>query len=99
MQFDARSSAGDWQGSGDKVACSPLVSGAMHACNDKGGGLLSCGLIATSGIGSSADIVRCQFQAKAGISPGDFSVKVIDASNTSTKPVGADVVVTRVSAQ
>ena len=98
VQFDARGS-GDWQGSGDKVACSSLVSGSMHACNDKGGGVLSCGLINTSGIPGGADLVRCDFASKSPVSAGDFSVRVIDASNTATKPVSANVVVKRAAAR
>ena len=96
VQFDARPGSGQWQGSGDKVACKNLVPPAIHACNDKGG-VLSCGFIDTNGIATPSDIVTCMLESSKPISAADFSIKVIDASNTATKPVQASVVVTRVT--
>jgi hypothetical protein len=96
VQFDARPGSGQWQGSGAKVACKNLVPPAIHACNDKGG-TLSCGFMDTNGIATPADIVTCTLESSKPVSAADFSIKVIDASNTATKPVKADVVVTRVT--
>ena len=99
VQFDARPKGpGQWQGSGAKVACTNLVAPAIHACNDKGG-VLSCGFIDTNGISTPTDLVACAFESSTPVSAAEFTVKVVDASNTSTKRVRADVVVTRVTAR
>ena len=100
VQFDARPRAGgQWQGSGAKVACATLVGSSMTACNEKGGGLLSCGLINPNGFAVPADLVRCDFQSKTPVAPSDFSVKVVDSSDTAAKPVGAYVLVTSITAR
>jgi hypothetical protein len=100
VQFDARPRAGGaWQGSGAKVACTTLIGSAMTACNEKGGGLLSCGLINPNGFAVPTDLVRCEFQSKTPVAPSDFSVKVVDSSDTAAKPVGAYVLVTSVTAR
>ena len=100
IQFEARPrKSGRWQGRGAKVACANITGAAMHACNEKGNGVLSCGLIDTNGIPASSDLVRCVFESDAPVSPADFSIRVVDASNTAPKPVSADVVVTRVKAR
>jgi hypothetical protein len=100
VQFDVRPrAAGQWQGSGAKVACTSLIGSAMTACNEKSGGLLSCGLINPNGFAVPADIVRCVFQSKSPVAPSDFSVKVVDSSDTAAKPVGAYVLVTSVAAR
>jgi hypothetical protein len=100
IQFEARPRhSGRWQGRGAKVACANITGAAMHACNEKSNGVLTCGLIDTNGIPASSDLVRCVFESDTPVSASDFSVRVVDASNTATKPVHAEVLVTRVKAR
>jgi len=100
VQFDARPRAGgQWQGSGAKVACTTLLASAMTACNEKSGGVLSCGLINPNGFSTPTDLVRCEFRSGTPVAPSDFSVKVVDSSDTAAKPVGAYVLVTDVKAR
>jgi hypothetical protein len=99
VQFDASAKGGGhWQGDGAKVDCTNLVKSAMHACNEKGP-VLSCGLIDTKGFATPVDVVTCRFASSAPVASGDFSVKTVDASNTASKPVRAQVVVTAVTAR
>jgi hypothetical protein len=100
LQFSVRPrDAGTWQGDGANVACRSLTGGAMHACNEKSQAELSCGFVDTKGIATPSDLVTCTFQSTKGISKDDFSITVIDATNTAIKPVKADVQVTRVTAK
>jgi hypothetical protein len=97
VQFDARAKSGNWQGAGASVSCRNVSGAAMMACNNKGGGLLSCALIDPNGIATPKDLVICRVSASKAIGAGDFSVKVTDASSPDMKPVGTSVVVTRVT--
>jgi hypothetical protein len=97
VQFDARAKSGNWQGAGASVSCRNVSGAAMMACNNKGGGLLSCALIDPNGIVTPKDLVTCRISASKAVSAGDFSVKVTDASSPAMKPVGVSVVVTRVA--
>ena len=97
VQFDARTKSGSWQGAGASVACRNVSGAAMMACNNKGGGLLSCALIDQKGIATPKDLVTCRVTASKAVGAADFSVKVTDASNPDMKPVGVSVVVTRVT--
>ena len=98
VQFDARAKgAGGWQGAGGAVACRNVSGAAMMACNNKGGGLLSCALIDPNGIGTPKELVTCRFGASKPVGAGDFSVKVTDSSSPDMKPVPVSVVVTRVT--
>lgn len=98
VQFDARAKSGGWQGAGASVACRNVSGAAMMACNNKGGGLLSCALIDPKGISTPKDLVICRVRASKAVGAGDFSVKVTDASGPDMRPVGVSVVVTRVAA-
>lgn len=97
VQFDARAKSGNWQGAGASVSCRNVSGAAMMACNNKGGGLLSCALIDPNGIAPPKDLVTCRISASKAVGAGDFSVKVTDASSPAMKPVGVSVVVTRVA--
>jgi hypothetical protein len=98
LQFTVRPrEGGSWQGDGANVACRSLAGQSMHACNEKSGSELSCGFVDTNGISTPADIVTCTFESSKAVSGADFSIKVIDATNTAIKPVKADVQVTRVT--
>ena len=98
VQFDAKAKgASGWQGAGAAVACRNVSGAAMMACNNKGGGLLSCALIDPSGIGTPKDLVTCRFSSSKAVGAGDFTIKVTDASSPDMKPVAVSVVVTRVA--
>ena len=97
VQFDVKSKVpGNWKGDAAKVACTDLASAAMHTCNNKGKGSLSCALIDPNGIGTPTALARCAFQSGKPVSAADFTVKVVDASNTAMKRVNVSVVVTDV---
>lgn len=99
VQFDARSKAGgSWQGAGGAVACRNISGAAMMACNNKGGGLLSCALIDPKGIATPKDLVTCRLVSGKAVSAGDVAVKVTDASKPDMKAVDVSVVVTQVAA-
>jgi len=98
VQFDAKAkSSGGWQGAGASVACQNISGAAMMACNNKGGGLLSCALIDQNGIATPRDLVTCRFTAAKPVGAGDFSVKVTDASSPDMKPVNVNIAVTKVT--
>jgi hypothetical protein len=98
VQFDARAKNGNWQGAGASVACSNVSGAAMMACNNKGGGLLSCALIDPNRIATPKDLVTCRLATSKAVGAADFAVKVTDASSPAMKPVGVSVVVSRVAA-
>jgi hypothetical protein len=98
VQFDARIKGGDWQGSGGSVACRNVSGAAMLACNDKGGGTLSCALIDQGGIATPNALVVCGLSSSKPIAAADFSVKVVDASTPAMKPAKATVAVTKIVA-
>lgn len=98
VQFDARAKgAGNWQGSGGAVACRNISGAAMMACNNKGGGMVSCALIDPKGIATPKDLVACRFISSKAVDAAEFTVKVTDASSPELNPVGVNVVVTRVA--
>lgn len=68
----------------------------MHTRNNKGKGRLSCALIDPNGISTPTGLARCAFQSSKPVSAADFTVKVVDSSNTSMKRVGVSVVITSV---
>lgn len=97
VQFDARAS-GDWQGTGGSVACRNVAGAAMMACNDKGGGLLTCALIDQGGIPTPKRLVVCSLSSSKPVSAGAISVRVVDASTPGMKPASPTVSVAEVRA-
>jgi hypothetical protein len=69
----------------------------MMACNNKGGGMVSCALIDPKGIATPKDLVACRFISSKAVDAAEFTVKVTDASSPELNPVGVNVVVTRVA--
>jgi len=98
VQFEASAKGGaDWQGAAATVACRNVSGAAMMACNDKGGGKLSCAFVDQKGIGTPISLVTCRLSSSKPVAAGDFSVKVVDASSPDMKPAKASVVVTSVA--
>jgi hypothetical protein len=99
VQFEASAKGGaDWQGSAASVSCRNASGAAMMACNDKGGGKLSCAFVDAKGIGTPIALVSCRLSSSKPVAPSDFAIKVVDASSPDMKPAKASVVVSSVSA-
>ena len=101
LQFDVNyhGGSGGWLGAGGGAACTWLVSAAIHACNDKRGGDLTCALVDTTGITGPAALMECSFKSRNSVAAGDFSVNVTDVSTPDLKPADARVVVSGVYAR
>jgi hypothetical protein len=98
VQFDASAKGGaDWQGTAASVACRNLSGASMMACNDKGGGRLSCAFVDANGIGTPLALVTCRISSSKPLAASDFTVKVVDASSPAMKPAKATVVVTSIA--
>jgi hypothetical protein len=99
VQFEATTKgSADWQGAAASVACRNVSGAAMMACNDKGGGRLSCAFVDQKGIGTPVSLVSCRIASAKPIAASDFAIKVVDASSPDMKPARASVVVTAVTA-
>jgi hypothetical protein len=101
LQFDVNYSGGSggWLGAGGGAACTWLVSAAIHACNDKRGGDLTCALVDTNGIAGPLALMECTFKSRNSVAAGDFSVRVTDASTPDLEPADARVFVSGVYAR
>ena len=99
VQFEASAKGGaDWQGAAAQVSCRNASGASMMACNDKGGGKLSCAFVDAKGIGTPISLVSCRLSSSKPVSASDFAIKVVDASSPEMKPAKASVVVTSVAA-
>ena len=97
VQFDVTTTSGGvWEGDRDKVACANLSGAAMMACNNKGDQGLSCALIDPDGITLPTDLTKCDFLSDKPISAADFSVNVVDASDTAMQPAEVEISVTAI---
>ena len=101
LQFDINytGGSGGWLGAGGGAGCTWLVSAAIHACNDKRGGDLTCALVDTNGISGPASLLECTFKSRNSVAAGDFSVRVTDASTPDLQPADARVSVAGVYAR
>jgi len=101
LQFDVKyhGGSGGWLGAGGGAACTWLVSAAIHACNDKRGGDLTCAIVDTSGISGPAGLMECSFKSRNSVAASDFSANVTDASTPGLEPADARVVVSGVYAR
>jgi len=97
VQFDARAAGISWAGAGKSVACRNISGAAMHACNDKGGGLLTCAVIDPKGFGSPTNLVSCDLESAGGVDASAFSIKVIDASDAKANAASVTVGVTNLT--
>ena len=97
VQFEA-TVKGDWQGAAASVQCRNVSGAAMMACNDKGGGHLSCAFVDPKGLATPLSLVTCRLASSKPVAASDFSVKVVDASSPDMKPARASVAVTSVTA-
>jgi hypothetical protein len=101
LQFDVKyhGGSGGWLGAGGGAACTWLVSAALHTCNDKRGGDLTCAVVDTNGVSGPAALMECSFKSRNSVAAGDFSVNVTDASTPSLEPANARVFVSGVYAR
>ena len=98
LQFDVKyhGGSGGWLGAGGGAACTWLVAAAIHACNDKRGGDLTCAVVDTTGITGPVALMECSFKSRNSVATGDFSVNVTDASTPDLQPTDARVFVSGV---
>jgi hypothetical protein len=101
LQFDVKynGGSGGWLGAGGGAACTWLVSAAIHACNDKRGGDLTCAIVDTNGIAGPAALMECTFKSRNSVAASDFSANVTDASTPGLEPADARVFVSGVYAR
>jgi hypothetical protein len=101
LQFDVDYNAGNggWLGAGARADCRWLVAAALHACNDKRGGSLTCAIVDTNGFSGPTPLMECTFRTRNSLAAGDFSVRVTDASDPDLKPADARVSVAGVYAR
>lgn len=101
LQFDVKyhGGSGGWLGAGGGAACTWLVSAAIHACNDKRGGDLTCAVVDTNGVSGPTGLMECSFKSRNSVAAGDFSVNVTDASTPGLEPADARVLVSGVYAR
>jgi hypothetical protein len=94
VQFEVTAKGGaDWQGAAASVGCRNVSGASMMACNDKGGGRLSCAFVDQRGVGTPIDLVVCKLTSSKPVAASDFAIKVVDASSPEMKPAKASVVV------
>lgn len=99
VQFEVTAKGGaDWQGSAASVGCRNVSGASMMACNDKGGGRLSCAFVDQKGVATPTDLVVCKLTSSKPVAASDFAIKVVDASSPEMKPAKASVVVRGVTA-
>jgi len=98
LQFDVKyhGGSGGWLGAGGGAACTWLVAAAMHVCNDKRGGDLTCAVVDTTGVSGPVALMECSFKSRNSVAAGDFSVNVTDASTPELQPTDARVFVSGV---
>jgi hypothetical protein len=99
IEVDHTGTSGAWLGAKAGVACRWMVSASLHACNDKGGGKLSCAVVDTTGFTGPTGLMECSFKSKNAVSASDFTVDVVDASSPGLEPIDVRVVVAGVYAR
>jgi len=103
LQFDVEYLGGGragWLGAGGGAACRWIVQAAIHACNDKRGGNLTCAVVDTGGFTGPIRLLECEFQAiDDALTTDDFAVDVTDASTPHLAPIDAEVRVSSVVAR
>ena len=103
LQFDVEyRGSGDagWVGAGRGAACRFIIQAAIHACNDKRGGKLTCAAVDTGGFTGPTPLLECEFRAADdALTVDDFAVEVTDASTPNLVPVDAEVRVSAVVAR
>jgi hypothetical protein len=101
LQFDVdyHGGSGGWLGAGGGADCRWLIQAALHACNDKRGGSLTCALVDTNGFAGPTALMECSFKSRNSVAAGDFAVRVTDASDPALNPADARVIVSGVYAR
>ena len=103
LQFDVEYRGGSpagWVGAGGGAACRWSVQAAIHACNDKRGGILTCAVVDTGGFTGPIPLLECELRSTDdSLTIDEFDVQVTDASSPSLEPMNARVSVTSVVAR
>jgi hypothetical protein len=102
LQFDvAYRGGGDagWVGAGGGAACRWIVQAAIHMCNNKRGGKLTCAVVDTGGFTGPIPLLECELvSTNDALTADDFEIEVTDASTPNLEPVDAGVTVSSVVA-
>ena len=100
LQFDVEYRGGGgrgWVGAGGGAACRWIVQAAIHACNDKRGGTLTCAVVDTGGFTGPIPLLECEIvSTNDALTADDFEIEVTDASTPYLEPVDAAVTVSSV---
>jgi hypothetical protein len=100
LQFDVEYRGGgeaEWLGAGGGAACRWIVQAAIHACNDKRGGTLTCAVVDTGGFTGPIPLLECEIvSTNDALTTDDFEIEVTDASTPYLEPVDAAVTVSSV---
>jgi len=103
LQFDVTYRGGGragWLGAGGGVACRWIVQAAIHVCNNKRNGNMTCAVVDTGGLSGPTRLLECEFQAvDDALTVDDFDVDVTDASTVHLAPMEAEVRVSSVLAR
>jgi hypothetical protein len=98
LQFDVEYRGGGDAGWVGGAACRWIVQAALHACNDKHHGKLTCAVVDTGGFTGPTPRLQCEFRATDdGLTVDDFDVDVTDASTTDLVPIDVHVFVESVT--
>jgi hypothetical protein len=82
LQFDIvhRGGSGGFAGAAASARCSAQLPAALATFNDRGNGTVSGALVDLNGIDTPGAVATCTFKSRDSVSPGDFSVQVVDAA-------------------
>lgn len=102
LQFDVEYRGGgeaDWVDAGGGGACRWIVQAAIHACNVRPNGALTCAVVDTGGFSAPIPLLECLLASTDdALTSDDFDVRVTDASSPHLVPVDAVVNVSAVVA-
>lgn len=103
LQFDVEyrgSGRAGWLGAGGGAACRWIIPAAIHACNNKGNGNMTCAVVDTGGFTGPTRLLECAFRAADdALTVDDFDVDVTDASTPNLVAIEAAVRVSSVVAR
>jgi len=88
LQFEIsyNGTSGGWVGIQGDAQCDALVD-ALRAINDTGARSIRVGLVSVQGMPTPAAMVRCSFRSRDYVAATNFTVQVVDASDTDSNPV------------
>ena len=99
LQFEVApvGQTGGWIGVRADLDCEWLVEYDLAACNDKGGGHLSCAYVDTGGLVAPAPLLECGYASFDEVTAESFEIEVVDASAPSLEPLDVRVAVSSVT--